>query len=89
MSQPAVAPSFQGQGVYHTELPIPAERFLFLLKKNMSRSRTNRLSPSEIEELKLVKSVLTKEQWGAYVEQARIERRSRHCVGCGCVTVFR
>ncbi|KAJ4456980.1 hypothetical protein PAPYR_7616 [Paratrimastix pyriformis] len=57
------------------QLPISVERFLYLLKKNLSRSKANRLTPEEIEELKAVKAVTTKQQWDAYTEQAKQERR--------------
>jgi hypothetical protein len=59
--------------------PFPSlEVFLYLLKKNMSRRKTNRLTPDELDELNRVRRRLTEEQWNSFLEKARESRRFAH-----------
>eukprot|EP01028_Stygiella_incarcerata_P007167 TRINITY_DN293_c0_g6_i1.p1 TRINITY_DN293_c0_g6~~TRINITY_DN293_c0_g6_i1.p1 ORF type:complete len:1028 (+),score=335.96 TRINITY_DN293_c0_g6_i1:116-3199(+) len=56
--------------------PFPSlEVFLHLLKKNMSKRKTNRLTPEELNELNRVRRRLTEDQWNSFLAKAREARR--------------
>lgn len=52
--------------------PLPTtERFIWLLKKNLSRKKENRLSEEELNELKRVRDRISEQQWTMFLEQAK------------------